>query len=232
MKGEKGQVAPRVDSEVDQPLSFSRRLYEDCEWSLAQRGRYRAQGQDTAQGFPKIIPKVKFIKKKACKGHQCLGCSDPGVRCAGKSEVVVEDYLDYETISPTLEAGQLPLHHKICEAILSEGCCNTCPTGECNCGLSAPCETFLTNGFERFRQYFTFYKKFLRKKNKNPLVLYGPYKDSVQDATTPPPPGNSDGLAVGLAVVALASGQVRCRFGVHPLVRHTRRSLIDCQPSD
>ena len=245
MKGSRTRVEPRVEpNEVQQPSSvvpgLSRQLYETCEAAMAKRGRYHqsVEGSGIEPG-PSEEPRVQFQDQSAgspprrpCRGRNCVTCSEPGERCAAQdstdsdegedhSALSAEDRID-QVMNAPLSPGQLPLDHRLCEAVLSAGCCNPCPAGACHCGLNARCEQYLRNGFERFREYLTRYKIYLRTTTKAPVDLYGPYRDTDPEVSTPPPPGGSAAL-VGAAAAAV----VRCRFGVHRL---PRSSLIDCPP--
>ena len=169
-----------------------------------------------------------------CRGHDCRGCNNAGERCAAitspeedeaawnamwedNDHVVIDDDAEEE---PLLPPGQLRWSDEICESILRAGCCNACPEGVCNCGLGDHCEDFIRGRFERFRAYFTLYRKKWTKKPA-PVVLYGPYKKSGKDVTTPPPPGGSSALGQ-----EGSSNTSKCRFGIH-LVGLRKRSS-DC----
>ena len=262
MKGTRHRAGLRLENEISQSSSqvipgSPRQLYEACERTMAKRGRYEQEGHGTGSqepqagpsGEPYVLdPQVQFRSRpagsapsRACKGHDCPGCSEPGPRCAVRdwsdsedegyrAAMDEEDEEDLVVYGPPheldlpLSPGQLALDHRVCEAVLSRGCCNECPLGTCNCGLDARCEQYLSNGFERFREYLTRYKKYLRVKPKAPPVeLYGPYDNNDPEVTTPPPPGGSASLALAGAAAAVNL----CRFGVHRL---PRRSLLDCTP--
>ena len=175
----------------------------------------------------------EFLKAYGrCKGHDCLGCQNAGERCAATepsdeeiSPAIWGDDSDSDSESEEeepLPPGQYPWYDVICDTILRAGCCNNCEAGACACGVTDHCEIAIRNGFESRRAYFERYKEKWLKKKRLPLAVYGPYRNSDPQYTTPPAPR---GPAIALAGLATLT---KCRFGLHSIGPKRRSS--DCPP--